>query len=182
MQLIRHPSEKDYRFVNDKKQCIIKVSKSAIPCFNTDNCFYFLYHDAVIKVVLSKDDAVMPSLSLYVNKRQVLHFSDETPENEACLSVYDKLPSIISIVPLKEMVDNKWLFIDYRDEKDIPPERIQKNRKNKQDKTISEKISESPQKDKNKNYFRQNSIYKIASWPKIDLLGASDLCFENERS
>ncbi|MBR4927200.1 MAG: hypothetical protein IKY98_02615 [Alphaproteobacteria bacterium] len=178
MQLIRDLSGKDYCFVNDKKQCVLKVSKSAIPCFNTDKCFYFLFHDAVIKVEFSKNDAVYPSLNLYVNKRMVLHFSDETPENEACLSVYDKLPAIVSVASGKEILNNKWQFIDYRDEKDIPKRAVRRDSKAKQPQKVRHKEGKIS---KNNDFFCRGSVYKMASWPKIKLSGSSDWCFENER-
>ncbi len=178
MQLIRDVSDRSYCFINDKKQCIFKISKTAIPCFNTDKCFYFLFHDVVIKVEISKDDAVYPSLNLYVNKKQVLHFMDETPENEACLSVYDKLPMIISVPSAKELSGNKWQFIDYRDEKDVPRKILKRPKKIKQPKIVPQKMPDVP---KNKEQFCPQSVYRISCWPKIDLNKNPALCFGNER-
>lgn len=113
MPLIHQMHKNNYVFVNAKQQVILTVHRCLLTNLSQDE-YTFKHHDDII-AIKAQPGVNNHSLTVEVNKQQVLHFSDETPESEACLSIYNNLPSFITLTSQKNLAKYRWKIADYRE-------------------------------------------------------------------
>ena len=121
MKFIHNRDKDSVCIFNAQKQLILKIIGSPLLFCQQRNGRFLACGKETIRIDVEQHKNNRQSLDVFYNKRHILSFMDETPENAGSLSIYDELPSLLKIPKSSDIQKNKWILTDYRD---ISPSKI----------------------------------------------------------
>lgn len=118
MKFIHNRDKTGISILNTEKQLILKITEHPLLFYQQHRGWFLAWGKETIRISLNSHKNNEPSLDVFYNQKHLLSFMCETPEREAYLSVYDKLPPFIKIPNMSDIRHNKWILTDYRDPPD----------------------------------------------------------------
>lgn len=132
MKFIHNRDKSGVSIFSAEYQLILKITGNPLLFCQQHNGFLVGFGKEVLRIEIDTHKNSHSSLDVFYNQKHILSFVAETPERPACLSIYDELPTLLSVSKLSDIQKNGWILMDYRDSSKqgvFPPEiQVRKSR------------------------------------------------------
>lgn len=118
MKFIHNRDKGCINILNANQQLILKIVGHPLLFCRQHSGWFLACGKETIQIDMNAHNNNEASLDIFYQKKHILSFREETPESLACLSIYDKLPSLMKVPELSDIQKNKWILMDYREQDD----------------------------------------------------------------
>lgn len=118
MKFIHNRDKDGINILNADHQLVLKIIGHPLLFCQQHSGWFLACGKETIQIDMNSHNNNEATLDIFYRKKHILSFTDETPERQACLLIYDELPSLVKLPELSDIQKNKWIFMDYREQND----------------------------------------------------------------